>query len=107
MLICALLTSHAKDLGGNFTCTSNRETMMYSATVFNDHLDEAMELLSEVILRPKFSQEEVRGYRPFRTAQQYADLVDIASALDASCSFRFWCSPIHTVTITPRCSRDY
>jgi predicted Zn-dependent peptidase len=33
--------------------------MMYSATVFNDHLDEAMELLSEVILRPSFSQEEV------------------------------------------------
>jgi hypothetical protein len=37
--------------------------MMYTGTVFHHDLDEAMELLAEVVLRPVMSEEEVQEQR--------------------------------------------
>lgn len=69
-------------LGGNFLCSSNRcgprlphvawmvapaltprparETMMYQGSVFTSHLEAAVELLGEVILKPGLTPEEVQ-----------------------------------------------
>ncbi|PWA03163.1 hypothetical protein BB558_000680 [Smittium angustum] len=46
-------------LGGNISCYSSRECMMYQAAVFTDAVNEAMQLLGESILRPKFEADEV------------------------------------------------
>ena len=37
----------------------NRDAIMYHAIIFNKDIDAAMELLSEVVLEPELSQEEV------------------------------------------------
>ncbi|KAF3908592.1 hypothetical protein ABW21_db0209621 [Orbilia brochopaga] len=46
-------------LGGNVQCISSRESIMYQAAVFNDDVSNAMELLSETILEPRITEEEV------------------------------------------------
>ena len=46
-------------LGGNFMCSSNRETVMYHAMVFQEDVATALQLLSEVVLEPTFTDEEV------------------------------------------------
>jgi processing peptidase subunit alpha len=38
------------DLGGNFMCSGNRETMMYQALVFNEDVDAAMEPVKTLLL---------------------------------------------------------
>ncbi|EWC48528.1 hypothetical protein DRE_01750 [Drechslerella stenobrocha 248] len=47
-------------LGGNVQCISSRESVMYQAAVFNDDVANTMELLSETILEPRITDEEVR-----------------------------------------------
>lgn len=50
-------------LGGNFMCSSNRETIMYQGMVFVDDLEEAMQLLSEVVMKGKYTEEEIMEQR--------------------------------------------
>lgn len=52
-----------EQLGGNFLCSSNRETMMYQGSVFQNALPEALQLLSDVVLTPAFTEEEVQEQR--------------------------------------------
>lgn len=48
-----------EQLGGNFLCSSNRETMMYQGSVFQHALGEAVQLLSDVVLTPAYTEDEV------------------------------------------------
>ncbi|KAK6533487.1 Mitochondrial-processing peptidase subunit alpha [Orbilia ellipsospora] len=46
-------------LGGNVQCISTRESIMYHSAVFNHDVANAMGLLSETILDPQITEEEV------------------------------------------------
>ncbi|GMF07395.1 unnamed protein product [Ambrosiozyma monospora] len=46
-------------LGGNFMCSSSRETMIYQASVFNNDTETMFKLLSETVAKPKLAQEEL------------------------------------------------
>ena len=46
-------------LGGSFSCTSNRETIMYQGNVFKDDLQAATDLLAEIVAVPLFTEDEV------------------------------------------------
>lgn len=53
------MMSQLEALGGAFMCSSSRDAIMYHAIIFNKDIDAAMELLSEVVLEPELSQEEI------------------------------------------------
>lgn len=53
------LIQRMQALGGDFSCSSNRETMMYLANVFRSDARPTMELLADTVLRPAFSEDEV------------------------------------------------
>lgn len=46
-------------LGGNYQCTSSRETMMYQASVFNQEVEKMLKLMSETVRYPLITQEEI------------------------------------------------
>lgn len=46
-------------LGGNYQCSSSRETMMYQASVFNRDVDKMLYLMSETVRYPNISAEEL------------------------------------------------
>ena len=46
-------------LGGNYQCTSSRETMMYQASVFNNDVDNMLHLMAETIRFPNITPEEL------------------------------------------------
>lgn len=47
-------------LGGNYQCTSSRESMMYQASVFNRDVEKMLNLLAETIRFPKITEEELQ-----------------------------------------------
>lgn len=51
--------STIENLGGNFMCSSNRETVMYHAMVFNEDLEETIKLLADVSMSPAFTEEDI------------------------------------------------
>ncbi|KAJ1675536.1 Mitochondrial-processing peptidase subunit alpha [Spiromyces aspiralis] len=53
------MLSKIESLGGSIMCSSSRECIMYQAAVFPSDLHEAVELLAETTLRPKFKEEEL------------------------------------------------
>lgn len=46
-------------LGGNYQCTSSRETMMYQASVFNRDVAKMLQLMAETVRFPTISEEEL------------------------------------------------
>lgn len=50
-------------LGGNFLCTTNRETIMYQGMVFLQDLEQTMELLAEVAVHAQYTEEEIAEQR--------------------------------------------
>jgi len=48
-----------QELGGNFLCASSRETLMYQASVFHHDSDKMFSLLSETVMNPVITEEEV------------------------------------------------
>lgn len=46
-------------LGGNYQCTSSRETMMYQASVFNQDVEKMLNLMCETVRYPNITQEEL------------------------------------------------
>lgn len=47
-------------VGGTIDCQGSRDLMVYAVSVANGNLDTAVELLGEVVLRPQFTEDEVR-----------------------------------------------
>lgn len=45
-------------LGGNYMCSSSRESMIYQASTFNDDVDKMFHLLSETVTKPKLLESE-------------------------------------------------
>lgn len=46
-------------LGGNHTCTSSRETIMYQASVFNSDVEAMFDVLSDTVKSPLITEQEV------------------------------------------------
>ena len=46
-------------LSGICDCQSTRDTFLYAASVDSRGLEPTLEILSEVVLRPQFSPEEI------------------------------------------------
>ncbi|KAK0536410.1 Mitochondrial-processing peptidase subunit alpha [Tilletia horrida] len=53
------MTTEISRLGGNFFCSSSRETLMYQASIFNQDLSAALEILADTVLNPSLSDEEL------------------------------------------------
>lgn len=47
-------------VGGTIDCQGSRDLMVYAVSVMNDHLERAVDLLGETVLRPQFTAEEVK-----------------------------------------------
>lgn len=58
-------------LGGNYQCTSSRETMMYQASVFHNDLEKMLNLMCETVRYPKITEEELEEQK--LTAQYEID----------------------------------
>ncbi|KAL1925418.1 uncharacterized protein VTP21DRAFT_301 [Calcarisporiella thermophila] len=50
-------------LGGNFTCTSSRESIMYQSAIFKRDIRQTLALLSDVVQHPLITPEEVEEQR--------------------------------------------
>ncbi|EMR08670.1 hypothetical protein PNEG_02847 [Pneumocystis murina B123] len=48
-----------ESLGGNFMCSSSRESLMYQTAVFNNDVENMIKLLSETILDPIITKEDL------------------------------------------------
>ncbi|CCE61919.1 hypothetical protein TPHA_0B02460 [Tetrapisispora phaffii CBS 4417] len=46
-------------LGGNYQCTSSRETIMYQASVFNQDVDKMLHLMAETVRYPNITDSEL------------------------------------------------
>lgn len=55
------MISALESLGGTQMCSSSRESMMYTASVFNQDVEAITELLADTILNPLISEEEVQA----------------------------------------------
>lgn len=47
-------------VGGTIDCQGSRDLMVYAVSVMNDHLESAVNLLGETVLRPQFTPGEVK-----------------------------------------------
>ncbi|SCU93906.1 LAFA_0F18844g1_1 [Lachancea sp. 'fantastica'] len=60
-------------LGGNYQCSSSRETMMYQASVFNNDVEKMFALMAETVRFPRITPEELEEQK--LTAQYEIDEV--------------------------------
>ncbi|SCV05539.1 LANO_0H09714g1_1 [Lachancea nothofagi CBS 11611] len=60
-------------LGGNYQCSSSRETMMYQASVFNRDVEKMFALMAETVRFPQMTSEELEEQK--LTAQYEIDEV--------------------------------
>lgn len=58
-------------LGGNYQCTSSRESIMYQASVFNRDIEKMLSLLCETVRYPLITEEELQEQK--HTAQYEID----------------------------------
>jgi len=72
--------SSIENLGGNFMCSSNRETVMYHAMVFNDDLEATVKMLADVSMSPAFTEEEIEEQRTM-VEYEHMELPDKADVL--------------------------
>lgn len=54
------ILEHLSHVGGTLDCQGSRDLMVYAVSVVNEHLETAVDLLSEAVLRPQFTDDEVR-----------------------------------------------
>ncbi|KAH3899382.1 probable Mitochondrial-processing peptidase subunit alpha [Saccharomycodes ludwigii] len=67
------MTETLELLGGNYQCSSSRETMMYQASVFNNDLEAMFKLMAETVRFPRITEEEVEEQK--KTASYEIDEV--------------------------------
>lgn len=53
------ILEHLAKVGGIIDCQASRDLMIYAVSVINEHLETAVELLGESVLRMNFTQEEL------------------------------------------------
>lgn len=54
------ILEHLSHVGGTIDCQGSRDLMVYAVSVVNEHLETAVELLGEAVLRPKFTNDEIK-----------------------------------------------
>ena len=54
------ILEHLSHVGGTLDCQGSRDIMVYAVSVVNDHLETAVDLLSEAVLRPRFTESEIK-----------------------------------------------
>lgn len=69
------MTETLELLGGNYQCTSSRETMMYQASVFNNDVDMMLKLMAETVRFPCITQQELDEQK--LTAQYEIDEISL------------------------------
>ncbi|QLG70532.1 hypothetical protein HG535_0A04720 [Zygotorulaspora mrakii] len=65
------ITETLELLGGNYQCTSSRETMMYQASVFHRDVEKMLNLMCETVRFPRITEEELEEQK--LTAQYEID----------------------------------
>lgn len=59
------MVKNLESLGGNYMCSSSRETIMYQASVFNNDVSKMLKLMSETVINPLITVEEVEEQKNF------------------------------------------
>lgn len=54
------ILEHLSHVGGTIDCQGSRDLMVYAVSVINGHLETSVDLLGEVVLRPHFTEDELR-----------------------------------------------
>lgn len=54
------ILEHLSHVGGTIDCQGSRDLMVYAVSVVNEHLETAVDLLGEAVLRPQFTTDEVK-----------------------------------------------
>lgn len=105
-----------ESLGGNYACTSSRETIMYQASVFNSDIEGMFEALSDTVKNPLITDEEVANQR--LTAQYenqeiwqkpeliLPELIHIA-AFEGGLGNALLCPDDRLESMTPQLMKDY
>ncbi|CCF58330.1 hypothetical protein KAFR_0E01760 [Kazachstania africana CBS 2517] len=57
------MTETLELLGGNYQCTSSRESMMYQASVFNQDVDKMLRLMAETVRFPNITEKELNDQK--------------------------------------------
>ncbi|RKP10483.1 LuxS/MPP-like metallohydrolase, partial [Thamnocephalis sphaerospora] len=57
------LMAEMEELGGNLTCSSSRECLMYQAAVFKQDVNHTVDLLADVVRAPRLTEEELQEQR--------------------------------------------
>lgn len=76
------ILEHLSNVGGTLDCQGSRDLMVYAVSVFNEKVGTAVDVLGEAVLRPQFTDEEIKetanriffeledmGYDPERKSQ--------------------------------------
>lgn len=53
------ILEHLSGVGGTMDCQGSRDLIIYAVSVINEHLETAVELLGETVLRPQLTDKEV------------------------------------------------
>lgn len=53
------ILEHLSSVGGTLDCQGSRDLIIYAVSVINEHLETAVDLLSEAVLRPQLQDHEV------------------------------------------------
>ncbi|KAI8054209.1 Metalloenzyme, LuxS/M16 peptidase-like protein [Syncephalis plumigaleata] len=54
------MMTEMEELGGNLTCSSSRECLMYQSAVFKQDVPRAVDLLADVVRSPRLTEEELQ-----------------------------------------------
>uniref|UniRef100_A0A6G1SML8 Mitochondrial-processing peptidase subunit alpha n=1 Tax=Aceria tosichella TaxID=561515 RepID=A0A6G1SML8_9ACAR len=54
------ILEHLSNFGGTLDCQGSRDIMVYAVSVMNEYPETAVELLSEAVFRPRFTDNEVK-----------------------------------------------
>jgi len=73
-------TREVEAIGANLMASASREQMSYTADCLKTHLPEAVELLADTVVNPKFQQHEVKAELA-RMSKQVASMASNPSAL--------------------------
>lgn len=52
------MINQLSNLGGNYMCSAQRESMIYQASVFNKDVDQMFDCISQTVLEPKLTDQE-------------------------------------------------
>lgn len=111
------VVAELESLGGNITCSSSRESIMYQSAIFSQDLDKVMGLFSDVITRPNIEPVEVEEQR--MTAQYEIDeiwskpemilpeILHTVAYEGNTLGNPLLCPPENLATMTPELIRSY